>query len=374
VDLALGQDGFVTFPALAPDTGNPSLDAAASVTWAVYGPLSDTTPVASGGPVTNLYAGPGVYGLTLDKAVLAMPGLYRLEVTAGTLGDMSARRFPFRVGTIVPGAWTMRDLLVSLCRGLGGSVRPSTSMTATTVVDDYWITASSNYDLRGSEIVVIDPATLANYADWRRGRVTLFTPSSGTFTLNRAIGAGADATGRFYLLTNVLGQGFAFERLLEELRVAWDECQPTIVVSTSVALASAQNQSEYTIPPEFVSVVAVDVRDTQTGTPLDRWDSLAGQWDVQADRRLLRINPEIGLDTTGYALRLTGAIRADLPATGGGFTSPLGGVWLRERARFGLLSSSPVQAHQRAASAVYANLARQGNGKRRALPGEVWLA
>ena len=110
----------------------------------------------------------------------------------------------------------------------------------------------------------------------------------------------------------------------------------------------------------------------QTGDrPADLWDNIDGRWELLRDRRTLRLDDGLGLGSGGE-LRVEGAIRCELPKLGGGWTD-MPGVWLRERTRFGLFSSSPNPTHQRAASVIYANLARMPNPHRVHIPGEIRL-
>lgn len=367
MDFPLGVIPSMPIRVVDNATGAP-VATGVTAAWQLFGPASATVPVDSGVAVTN--RGGGVW--TADGAVaLNVAGNYRLvyDITLPASAAVQSQEVGFTVGVPVRGAWTMRDLLVAIIRSVGGSVRPSSLINAAVVTDPYWVGGGTltipTEEFLGTELVLIDPATAASYADWFVGRVTAFDGTTGNFTVNRTTGLVSDATGRRYALTNVGGTGFMFEHILEELRVAYDEVQPTIPVSFSVGYDIAQNQLEYVLPETLVSVSAVGVHSPGV---VDLWDDLGGKWEVLRDRRLLRINEGLGLGPND-TLRIAGKVRSELPRLGGGLTD-IAGAWLRERVRFGLLSSSPSQAHQRTAQVVYTNLLRMPDPRTPHLPGE----
>lgn len=372
MDFPLQQDANIPIFVRDRLTGAPVISGVTVGAWSLYGPLSATALLTSSGATAR---GSGVYTVPVSAALLAVPGIYRLvyTVTAPTDATITAETLTFAVGPVVKGAWTMRDLLVSLIRSLGGSVRPSTFINAAVVTDPYWIgggtLAIPAEEFNGSEVVLIDPSVAGAYADWFSGRVLSFDGTTGDFMLNRSTGLASDATGRRYALTNVGGTGFMLEHILEELRVAYDEVQPTMFGSVSYGLDIATNQLEYTLPDSLIGVSGVSVRDQDL---VDRWDNIDGSWDILRDRRALRIDDGLGL-APGDTLRVQGSIRCELPKLGGGYTD-MPGAWLRERVRFGLLASSPAPAHQRTAQVVYANLLRMPNPHRAPLASERRLS
>lgn len=371
MDYPIGQAATVAFVVRDRLTGQPLTSGVTVGAWSLYGPASTTALLVSAAATAR---GAGVYSVLIPAVNLVTPGTYRLAyaITAPT-DAVGTEEIAFTVGPVVRGAWTLRDLLVSLVRGTGGIVRPSQLINAAVVTDSYWsnsvTTLIPGEAFNGSEVVLIDPSGAATYADWFVGRVQSFTNSTGAFTLNRTTGLAADSTGRQYALCNVGGTGFMWEHILEELRVAYDEVQPTMLTSLSVGVETVGNQLEYALPDNLVTLRSVSVKDLGGG---DVWDNLDGYWELLGDRRYLRLNEGLGLGA-GHSLRLEGAVRCELPRLGGGYTD-MPGVWLRERVRWGLLSSSPAPAHQRTAAQVYANLARMPVPHRPPSPGERRVA
>jgi hypothetical protein len=372
MDFPLGtQNVELPIDVRDPYTGAPITTGVIMGDWSVYGPASAITPVTFGaGGLVN--RGAGVWSLPVPSTLYTVPGVYRLvyDLTDPASVTIEGAEIAFTIGPVVRGAWRMRDLLVSLIRSLGGSVRPSTLINASDLTDTYWGsgTTIAVEQFNGSEIVLIDPATAATYANWFIGRVVNFVNTTGVFTLNRTTGLVADATGRQYALTNIGGTGFMFEHILEELRAAYDEIQPTLLGSVSVGLETVSGTLEYALPDYLDSVARVHAG---YSTDADLWDNIDGRWTILGDRRTLVLDEGLGLGA-GNALRIEGGIRCELPKLGGGWTD-LPGVWLRERVRFGLLSSSPSVAHQRMAQVIYGNLLRMPSPHRMRLPGEVRL-
>ncbi len=371
MDFPLGSEAAVAITVRDRMTGAPVTSGVTVGAWSVYGPLSTTPTLTSAGAWA---AGGGNYVIAIPPANLPAIGTYRVvyDVTLPADAAVTDEVVSFTVGPVVRGAWRMRDLLVSLIRSLGGSVRPSTLINASDLTDTYWLntvaTTIAVEQFNGSEIVLIDPASAATYANWYVGRVVNFVNTTGVFTLNRTTGLVADATGRQYALTNVGGTGFMFEHILEELRAAYDEIQPTLLGSVSVGLDAVSGTLEYALPDHLDSVARVHAG---YSTDADLWDNIDGRWTILGDRRTLVLDEGLGLGA-GNALRIEGGIRCELPKLGGGWTD-LPGVWLRERVRFGLLSSSPSVAHQRMAQVIYGNLLRMPSPHRMRLPGEVRL-
>ena len=376
MDFVIGQNATVPFEVRNHQTGALILSGVTIGDWSAYGPAS-TAAVQSGTTANN--RGNGVHSVNLTFSNVATPGIYTLvyDVSAPAEGATSDSVVSFSVGSPVRGAGRLRDLLVAIIRSTGGSVRPSSSINTVTVTDDYWSDAGGTAsiaaeDFSGSEIVIIDPdpAALTTFANWPHGRVVSFNATTGAFTLNRTTGITSDTTGRSYALCNVQGTGFMFEQIMEELRAAYDEVQPTFLGSVSVGLTTGANQIEYELPAYLSSVAHVYVRE-EGANPTDLWDNIAGRWAVLTDRKTLRLDDGLGFGA-GYNLRVEGAIRCELPKLGGGWTD-MPWVWLRERVRFGLFSSSPNPNHQRAAGVIYGNLARMPNPHRVHIPGEVRL-
>jgi hypothetical protein len=372
VDFPLGEDAVVAFRGLQTLESGQPIPAASSARYdySVFGPLSATVPLTSATNVPVSPIGDGWETVNVAASFLTAPGLYRLAVTSTDLGWHPVS-IPFRVGAVPRGSWRLRDLLVSLIRATGGSVRTSQSISSAVVTDDYWVSAGSSLDLKGTEVVIVDPVGTSTYADWPRGRVMSFNPATGALTLNRTISPAGDTSGRVYGLTNVQGLGWTYERLLDALQAAWGEVRPTGLASAAVGFATATNQTEYPLPDAFESVAAVGVIDA-TNPAADYYDDLGGAWSVVPDRRLLRLDAGLGLGQPGFALRVVGGVRCDLPPNGGAWTV-IPGQWLRDRARFDLYVTSPLPSDQKTAAALYANLVRQPAPHRRPEPGEVFL-
>lgn len=368
MDFRLGEAANYPIYLAEPGTGAPMLGVSTpTITSVLYGPGS-TVAVASFSSASS--AGGGWYYVALTTTNLALPGRYRLDVTCPAAG-MTAVPHNFTVGEPIAGSWRVRDVLASIIRGTGGSVRPSTSIDNFTVTDDYWIGAvggTASEDLSGTEVVILDPALSSMWTNWPHGRVVSFNGTTGALTLNRSTFIAGDATRRQYALTNVLGTGFSWEQILDELRVAHDEIAPTVLVSDSVSTTVADNQLEYDIPQGMLSVAGLYTRQ-QGDLPADQWDDLAGRYSVLPDRRKLRLEDGLAL-SPGASLRIEGAVRAELSVLGSGWTD-IRGAYLRDRVIFGLFSKSPNATHQRAAGAIYANLVRTGDPKRPRLAGEV---
>lgn len=370
MDFMLGQGAQVVIPLRDPATGAPLLTEAGLITTTLYGPLSTTA--ITGPTAGGVHLGQGNYRVSYTAAQVATPGTYTVLVTNAN-ADLTNWALTFTVGVPVEDAWRMRDLLVSIIRGTGGLVRSSQLIATNTVTDNFWSytipISSTNSQFMGSELVVIDPPTGNTISDWPSALVVSLG-SNGLFTLNRSTGIASDATGRQYAITRGNGVGFFFEQILEELRVAYDELGPTFVGSDSVTLVVGQQQSEYVLPAKFQSVISVGVNSID-GDYTDVWDDLEGGWEVLPDRRLLRLDGNLGIGVN-RALRVTGAVKANMPLQGGSWTD-LSGPYLRERVRFGLYNQSGNQALQRAAQAIYANMLRMGDPVRPPVAGEVSL-
>jgi hypothetical protein len=371
MDVQFGQDAIIPIQAWDYLTGQPvTSGSAGAFSWSLYGPgsiVAVTTGAAQGQA-----RGEGWYTIQVARAFITTPGLYTLEysISAPATAVVTNKRVQFRVGTVQAGAMRMRDVLVSLVRGIGGVVRPSTSILNFVVTDPYW-GGDSFGSMDGSEIVLIDPVAFTNYADWFRARVVSTNVTSGAMTLNINTGIAVDDTsGRMYAICAPRGQGFMFERLLDELRMAYDEIGMTALASDSVTLDSMDNQLEYRIPDDFLSVASVAVS-YHGASPGDLWDDISGSWEVLPDRRLLRVDEGLGLGATNN-IRITGAIRCEMPALGAGWTDMRGG-YLRDKAKIRLLASSPRVEHQREANLLFANLAQLPSPFRRPEANEVWL-
>lgn len=368
MDFRLGEVASFPFYLANPGTGAPLLGVTgSSITSDLYGPGSATL-VASF--LNAVEVGGGWYYVAVPASYIALPGRYRLLVTCSA-ASMTAVPHSFTAGEPIAGAWRVRDVLVSIIRATGGSVRPSQSMAGVFITDDYYSGFSNAFaqaDIAGTELVVIDPPNVATWADWPVGIVLTFD-NSGIITLNRTTGIVAtDTSKRQYALTNVRGTGFTWEQILEELRVAHDEIAPTVLVSDSVSTTVADNQLEYDIPQGMLSVAGLYTRQ-QGDLPADQWDDLGGRFGVLPDRRKLRLDDGLAL-SPGASLRVTGAVRAQLSPLGAGWTD-VRGAYLRDRTVFGLFSKSPNATHQRAAGTIYANLVRTGDPRRPRLAGEV---
>lgn len=362
MDVQIGHDAQVPIVLRDIGTGAPVTTAAGLIDYELYGP-GVATALTSGTGV-GTHQGSGLYTVPIDKAFLAVPGVFTLRYTVAS-PDIDDDEVIFTVGNIPAGAWRMRDLLVSLFRSLGGTVRTAQSVLNAVVTDSYF-GGDAYGSLNGSELVYL-ASTVQSYRDWFAARVTSTNGTTGALTLNRSTAVTPAAAGDYALLA-IRGIGFSFEQIVDELQNAYELEPITALVSNSVALQSVDNQMEYRLPDEFLSVLGVGV---MAPGETDLWDDIGGRWEVVPDRRLLVLDRGLGLGA-GHTLRVTGAMRCPLPLQPGSWTD-VRGAWLRQRVRFGLLIASPNPTHQRAAQAIYADLVRQSSPFRRTEAGEVQL-
>ena len=363
MDFLVGQDALVPIDVRNLLTGVP-LSLATVGAWSFYGPLS-TTPVATG---TGAFSrGGGVFTILATAAQVSTPGTYTLEYAVTAPPEaVGTFRQSFSVGTPVEGAWRMWDLLVSIIRGTGGTVRKSTNINAT-IVTDAFLGGNMVTVMEGSELILIDPVT--NYAEWFTSRVTSFNDTTGAMTLLQDTGLVSDTSGRYYAITAPRGFGFSFERILDELLNAYEILPITQLGSVSVGIETS-NALELALPGHLQSVTAVAVRDRDAPETM-MWDDLTDRYEVLADRRLLRLDEGLGLGP-GYTLRVSGAVKCELPRLGGSWTD-VRGAYLRNKVRHGLFSTSDNPNHMRAAQVIFTDLVQHGSPYRRLLPGEIKL-
>ena len=102
-----------------------------------------------------------------------------------------------------------------------------------------------------------------------------------------------------------------------------------------------------------------------------QWDDLTDRYEVLADRRRLRLEEGLGLGP-GYSLRISGAVRCEIPRLGGSWTD-IRGAYLRQKVRHALFSTSENPNHLRAAQTIFTDLVQHGSPYRQKLAGEIKL-
>lgn len=324
-------------------------------TMALYGP-DDATVARGTGPLA--FFGARGWGTTFAGALLARPGTYRYRVPTlttpgGTLLDQGGT---FRVGTIPPGARTLRELVVAVATALGDGLVGRGAGGAGTLIDAArGGTGRDDNEWVGSELVLLGPS--ASLPAVNPLRVASFAAATGRFGLAPAV----TLAGQYdYLLCNRDGAGYPYARVREALDLAIGSVPLRERAIDAVSLTTT-GARDYPLAPDWYAVRAVAVG---TWGRDGAWSEVApGYWEWDAVAGVLR--DPYGRWPTGLPLRIEGLVATSPPADLGAIV-PLPWAWVRDSALAELLLTSDRPADQRRAAVL---LERTRRGRPRALVG-----
>lgn len=318
--------------------GSPVLSGVTG-TISVYPPTSATTPVLNG--ATLVHKGDGFWGHA-DSILFTALGDYTWTTSALSGGvTWGAQSGLFTVGR--GDWWSMRDLLVSVRRGLrdGWTGTTDAAGTTTTLKASAFAYGSAN-DWVSSEILILEPVTLT---DTNPVRVTGFVVSAGTFTFTPAVtGIASTAVGIDFIIGNKDGEGFSHDEVWDALTGAVRRLRAARPTSDQVLIATVPLTYEYAVPAGWSRVDRVSYQPqggaTTLWVPLDR-----PYWRFRADRGLLALDSF----PANCALRIEGRATPRLPERLADL-APGDGAAIRDDALYELLSLSDDQGdRQRAA-------------------------